>query len=420
MQLRSDVCKRIIMKDSIFDGKLKIEVAVASGIESVAKRELVRLGYLPGGANLGRIEFEGDFKDVLRSNVFLRTANRVRIIIGKFEASTFDSLFENVYFVDWQFVLPKDARIVVSAKSLKSKLFALRSVQSIVKKAIVSKLLSVYSGSVCDESGAEYDIEVSISNDIATVSLDTSGEGLHKRGYRTYLGDAPIRETLAAAMLELSVWNPDRYLIDPFCGSGTIPIEASLIGLNIAPGMYRKFSCENFSNAPNFRECVQKEAESLIDRERILHISGFDINPNALKLAMKHTERAGVRNKIHFQVCDMRNVSSRHSHGVIVTNPPYGERLMSDAELKTLYRDFGIMTKSLDEWCVYAITSYRGFEKYFGRKADKIRKLYNSELECNFYQYLASPPIKAKCKNDAEQKDQTVKTHDKVPKRSAI
>lgn len=385
--------------DSIFDGKLNIEVAVASGIEAVTKRELMRLGYEPSGANFGRITFEGDFKDVVRSNVFLRTANRVRIVLASFEAETFDMLFEGVYSMRWQDILPKDAKIVVDAKSSKSKLFALRSVQSITKKAIIAKLSTVYKGSF-DENGAEYDIEVSLQNDVATVTLDTSGEGLHKRGYRTYLGDAPIRETLASAMIMLSVWNPSRALIDPFCGSGTIPIEASMIGMNIAPGMNRNFACEQFSNAPTVRNIVQDEAQSLINRDVELHISGFDINKDAIKLALKHAERAGVKDKIHFQVSDMRDVSSRFSHGVIITNPPYGERLMQESELKTLYRDFGIMTGKLDEWCVYTITSYKAFEKYYGKHADKIRKLYNSELECNFYQYLATPPPKNGKKKD--------------------
>lgn len=377
--------------DSIFDGKLTIEVASASGIEAVTKRELVRLGYEPSGANFGRIEFDGTYKDVMRANVFLRTANRVRIVLGAFKAETFDELFDGIYAMRWQDILAKDAKIVVDAKSQKSKLFALRSVQSIAKKAIISKLSTVYHGTF-DESGAEYDIEVSLQNDVATVTLDTSGEGLHKRGYRTYLGDAPIRETLAAAMILLSVWNPSRALIDPFCGSGTIPIEASMIGMNIAPGMNRNFACEQFYGAPNVRESVQDEAQSLINRDIDLHISGFDINPAAIKLALKHAERAGVKDKIHLQVGDMRDVSSRFSHGVIITNPPYGERLMDEDELKKLYRDFGTMTSKLDEWCVYAITSYRAFEKYYGKRADKIRKLYNSELECNFYAYLASPP----------------------------
>lgn len=384
--------------DSIFDGKLNIEVAVASGIEAVCKRELLRLGYNPSGANFGRIEFEGDYRDVLRANVFLRTANRVRIVLAKFKAETFDELFDGIFAMRWQDVVTRDSRIVVNAKSLNSKLFALRSIQSITKKAIISKLTSTLGGSF-DESGAVFDVEVSLCGDVATVTLDTSGEGLHKRGYRTYLGDAPIRETLAAAMIELSVWNPDRAFIDPFCGSGTIPIEAALIGLNVAPCMNRNFACESFKNAPNVRELVQQEAQDSIC-DRVLHISGFDINKDAIKLAQKHAERAGVKDKIHLQVGDMRDVSSRFSHGVIVTNPPYGERLMDEAELKVLYRDFGAMTRKLDEWCVYAITSYRAFEKYFGARSDKVRKLYNSELECNFYQYLASPPPK-KDKNDA-------------------
>lgn len=381
--------------DSIFDGKLNIEVAVASGIEAVCKRELVSLGYAPSGANFGRIQFEGSYQDVLKANMFLRTANRVRIVLGSFEVHTFDELFDGVFAIEWQHILTKDARILIDAKSSKSTLFALRSVQSISKKAIIAKLSKFFNGSF-DENGAVYAIEVSIIDDIATVTLDTSGEGLHKRGYRTYLGDAPIRETLASAMILLSVWNPDRALIDPFCGSGTIPIEASMIGLNIAPGMNRNFACESFENAPNIREKLQNEAEQLINRDRALHISGFDINPDAISLALKHAERAGVRDKIHLQVGDMRDVSSRFSHGVIITNPPYGERLMDEKELRLLYQDFGKMTQNLDEWCVYAITSYKAFEKYYGRRADKIRRLYNSELECNFYQYLASPPPKSK------------------------
>lgn len=272
------------------------------------------------------------------------------------------------------------------------------------QKAIISKLASTLGGSF-DESGATYCVEVSFFDDEATVTLDTSGEGLHKRGYRTYLGDAPIRETLAAAMIELSVWNPDRAFIDPFCGSGTIPIEAAFIGLDIAPCMNRNFACESFANVPDLRQIVQQEAQERIKRDKVLHISGFDINKDAIKLALKHAERAGVKDKIHLQAGDMREVSSRFSHGVIVTNPPYGERLMDEDELKLLYRDFGVMTKKLDEWCVYAITSYKAFEKYFGRRADKVRKLYNSELECNFYQYLASPPQKVKNKKESFDND---------------
>lgn len=251
-----------------------------------------------------------------------------------------------------------------------------------------------YSCKTLPESGTAYNLEVAIFDDIATVTLDTSGEGLHKRGYRTFLGDAPLRETLASAMIQLSVWNPDRPLIDPFCGSGTIPVEAALIGLNIASGMNRNFACESFAKAPNVRADVQQEAEQLITRDRQLHISGFDINPDAIRLALKHAERAGVKDCIHLQTADMRELSSKKQYGIIITNPPYGERLMSDRDVERLYRDFGAVYRKLDKWCAYVITSYRGFEKHFGSRADKIRKLYNSQLECNFYAYLAPPPPK--------------------------
>lgn len=379
---------------SIFDGRLNIEVASASGIEAVTKRELISLGYAPSGAEAGRILFEGDYSDVLRANVFLRTAGRVRILLTTFTADTFDGLFENTAKYDWHEVLPLDAKIVVTAKSVKSKLFALSSVQSVVKKAIIASMQNHYKAKVFPEDGATYGIEVSIINDVVRITLDTSGAGLHKRGYRTWLGDAPIRETLAAAIIMLSVWNPDRAFADPFCGSGTIPIEASLIGLNIAPGMNRSFVCESFTNAPDLRKAVQDEAEQLINRDRELRISGFDLNPDAIKLALRHADKAGVRNKIHLQVADMKDFSSRYAHGVIVTNPPYGERLMKEDELKTLYREFGRTFSSLDEWCAYVITSYRAFEKYFGKRADKIRKMYNSELECNLYAYLGAKPKK--------------------------
>ncbi|MDE6059917.1 MAG: class I SAM-dependent RNA methyltransferase [Clostridia bacterium] len=392
---------------SIFDGQLKIEVAAARGIEAVVKRELISLGYAPSGASYGRICFEGDFKDVMRANVFLRTANRVRIVLGSFRAETFAELCDGVQSIRWQDILPKDAKIIVEAKSQKSKLFALRSIQSISKKAIISSMQRAYRITELPESGTPYDIEVSIADDLATITLDTSGDGLHKRGYRTYLGDAPLRETLASAMLSLSVWKPDRPLIDPFCGSGTIPIEAALMGLNIASGMNRSFACESFYGAPNVRGEVQQEAEQLIRRDVQLQISGFDINPDAIQLAMKHAERAGVASNIHLQVADMRNLSSHRPRGVIVTNPPYGERLMQNGEVEELYRDFGAVCKRMNDWCVYVITSHVGFEKHFGKRANKVRKLYNSQLECNFYQYLAPLPTNKQSKPspDCDNKD---------------
>lgn len=379
---------------SVFDGKLKIEVAAASGIEAVTKRELVALGYEPSGAEWGRITFEGSYLDVLRANMFLRTAGRVRIVLASFAADSFDALFDGMYAYPWQEVISRRGRVIVNAKSRGSKLFALSAVQSVSKKAIAKKLTQAYGVASLDESEEIYDIQVSLDADVATVALDTSGEGLHKRGWRTYLGDAPIRETLASAMLSLSVWKPDRPFIDPFCGSGTIPIEAALMGKNVASGMFRHFACEEFKLAPNIAGRVRDEAEQLVRRDVKLRISGFDIDPNAVKLAMKHASAAGVAGDIHLQAADMRGVSSRFKYGVIVTNPPYGERLMDEAALKTLYRDFGRMTARLDEWSIYAITSYRAFEKYFGRKADKVRKLYNSEIECNFYAFLGAKPPK--------------------------
>ena len=377
---------------SIFDGQLKIQVAVASGIEAVTKRELTTLGYLPSGAQLGRITFDGTMQDVARANMFLRTANRVRIILDSFKAQTFDELFDHVVSYKWDEVLDKNAQIIVNAKSIKSKLFALSSVQSITKKAIVTNLQKSYSLNALPEDGTKYELEVSIYEDTATISLDTSGNGLHKRGWRTYLGEAPIRETLAAAIILLSVWNPSRHLIDPFCGSGTIPIEACRIALNIASGINRDFQYEQFKLAPSVRNLVQDEALSLEQRDREIHISGFDINPQAIKLSQKHAALAGVGEYIHFQTLDMRNLSSKHPYGVLISNPPDGQRLMEESELKDLYRDFGTVFRRLPKWSAYVITSYRGFEKYFGMHANKIRKLYNSELECNLYQYLGEKP----------------------------
>ncbi|HKL94418.1 MAG TPA: class I SAM-dependent RNA methyltransferase [Clostridia bacterium] len=375
---------------SYFDGKLNISVASASGIEAVTKNELVGLGYAPGGANNGRITFSGSFLDVARCNMFLRTAGRVRINIAEFSATTFDELFEGNSNVRWEEILPQDAKIIVTAKSYKSALFSMSAIQSITKKAIVERMKKKFSINVLEESGATYSFEVSIVNDIATISLDTSGVGLHKRGYRTMVGEAPLRETTAAAMLLLSFWKWDKPLIDPFTGSGTIPIEAALIATNSAPGLNRHFAFEEFPNAPKLT--AKDEAQQLIISDRKLRISGFDIDPKAIKLANLHAENAGVKDLIHFQTADMRTVSSRFSYGVIVSNPPYGERLMKGAELFELYKDFGKMFSSLDDWSAFVITSCLSFEKHFGKRADKWRTLYNSELECRFYSFYGNPP----------------------------
>ena len=369
-----------------FDGKLELSVTSASGIEAVTKRELEGLGYAPGGATYGRISFEGDYRDMARANVMLRTANRVFINIARFHAETFDELFDGIKNIPWQSIIPKNARIIVNAKSFKSKLYALSSIQKITKKAIVTAMGSLF------ESGGTYTIEVVVNEDDVLVALDTSGTALHKRGYRTYVGEAPLRETLASAIILLSIWKWDRPFVDPFCGSGTLPIEAALIATNTAPGLNRNFAFENFIKAPEVITSVKEEARDNIVLDRDLRISGFDINKDAISLALRHARNAGVDSKIHLQVADMRTLSSRFSHGVIVTNPPYGERLLGEKELQTLYRDFGKVYRSLDDWSAYVITSYDNFERYFGARADKTRKLYNSELECKLYRYLGAPP----------------------------
>ena len=369
-----------------FDGKLELSVTSASGIEAVTKRELEGLGYAPGGAVYGRISFDGEYCDVARANVMLRTANRVFINIARFHAETFDELFEGIKNVPWQNIIPKNARVIVNAKSFKSKLFALSSIQKITKKAIVTAMGNLF------ESGGTYTFEVVINEDEVLVALDTSGTALHKRGYRTYVGEAPLRETLASAIILLSVWKWDRPFIDPFCGSGTLPIEAALIATNTAPGLNRNFAFENFLKAPEVLSSVKEEARDNILLDRDVRISGFDINKDAISIALKHARNAGVDNKIHLQVADMRSLSSRYSHGVIITNPPYGERLLKEKELQNLYVDFGKVYRSLDEWSAYVITSYGNFERYFGARADKTRKLYNSELECKLYRYLGAPP----------------------------
>lgn len=379
---------------SYFDGKLNISVASASGIEAVTKNELLALGYTPGGAIDGRIAFCGTFLDVARCNLFLRTAGRVRIIVAEFVATTFDELFEECSNVSWQDILPKDAAVIVTAKSNKSALFSMSAIQSITKKAIVEKMLEKCGLTTFVESGATFSFEVSIVNDKVTIALDTSGTGLHKRGYRTMVGEAPIRETTAAAMLLLSFWKWDKPLIDPFVGSGTIPIEAALIATSTAPGLNRHFAFEEFPNAPMLCDNARDEARQLMERDRKLRISGFDIDSKAIRLSNLHAQNAGVKDLIHFQTADMRTISSRFSYGVVLTNPPYGERLMKGAELYELYRDFGKMFDTLDEWSAFVITSCLSFEKHFGRKANKKRTLYNSELECRLYSFFGKPPRK--------------------------
>ena len=376
---------------------MEICVTSASGIEAVTKRELYKIiGKEDLSAINGRIKFEGDESDVAKCNLNLRTGNRVEIVLGGFKAETFDDLFDGVKSIPFEEYIDRDGKIIVSAKSVQSKLFAYSAIQSVSKKAICERLCKKYGVNELNESGARYKIEVAALKDYVTVTLDTSGDGLHRRGYRGLVGEAPLKETLAAALVELSVWNKTRPFADLFCGTGTIPIEACMIALNIPAGLNRGFDFQNWKCFDKkIFDRAAEEAESNIVTDADLRISGFDIDDKQLKLARKHAELAGVDKYIHFQRADMRDFSSRFSHGVIISNPPYGERLSDRKEVEKLYRDYGKKVASLDDWCAYTLTPVDDFERLFGKKADKKRKIYNGKIECCYYSHLAPPPKKA-------------------------
>lgn len=376
---------------------MEICVTSASGIEAVTKRELYKIiGKEDLSAINGRIKFEGDESDVAKCNLNLRTGNRVEIVLGGFKAETFDDLFDGVKSIPFEEYIDRDGKIIVSAKSVQSKLFAYSAIQSVSKKAICERLCKKYGVNELGESGARYKIEVAALKDYVTVTLDTSGDGLHRRGYRGLVGEAPLKETLAAALVELSVWNKTRPFADLFCGTGTIPIEACMIALNIPAGLNRSFDFQNWKRFDKkIFDRAAEEAKANIVTDADLRISGFDIDDKQLKLARKHAELAGVDKYIHFQRADMRDFSSRFSHGVIISNPPYGERLSDRKEVEKLYRDYGKKVASLDDWCAYTLTPVDDFERLFGKKADKKRKIYNGKIECCYYSHLAPPPKKA-------------------------
>lgn len=375
---------------------MEICVTSASGIEAVTKRELYKIiGKEDLSAINGRIKFEGDESDVAKCNLNLRTGNRVEIVLGGFKAETFDDLFEGIKAIPFEEYICRDGKIIVNAKSVQSKLFAYSAIQSVSKKAICERLCKKFGVNELGESGARYKIEVAALKDYVTVTLDTSGDGLHRRGYRGLVGEAPLKETLAAALVELSVWNKTRPLADLFCGTGTIPIEACMIALNIPAGLNRGFDFQNWKCFDKkIFDRAAEEAKANIVTDADLRIGGFDIDDKQLKLARKHAELAGVDKYIHFQRADMRDFSSRFSHGVIISNPPYGERLSDRKEVEKLYRDYGKKVASLDDWCAYTLTPVDDFERLFGKKADKKRKIYNGKIECCYYSHLAPPPKK--------------------------
>ena len=369
------------------------------GLESVLKREIQDLGYEIVQVEDGRITFCGDMEALARANVFIRTAERIMVKVGGFPAKTFDELFEATKALHWEDYLPKDAKFWVSKASTKnSALFSASDIQSIVKKAIVERLKTVYHVNWFDEDGAEYPIRVFINKDMVSIALDASGISLHKRGYRQLVGKAPISETLAAALIMLTPWRKERILVDPFCGSGTFPIEAAMMAANIAPGMNRSFTAESWANLIDKKlwyEAID-EANDLIDDQIETDIQGYDIDGDVVRMARQNAENAGVDHLIHFQERPVSALSHPKKYGFIITNPPYGERLEEKEALPGLYREFGESFRKLDSWSAYMITSYEDAERYFGRKADKNRKIYNGMLKTYFYQFQGPKPPRPK------------------------
>ncbi|MFM7921241.1 MAG: MEKHLA domain-containing protein [Planctomycetaceae bacterium] len=363
------------------------------GLESVVARELERLGYTGLRVVDGKVHFQGDERDIARCNLWLRSADRLLIRVGEFPAPDFDALFDQTKALPWSDLLPIDAKFPVAGRSVLSRLHAVPAIQGAVKKAIVESLKRTYQRFRFDESGSTFQIEVSLLRDVATLTIDTSGDGLHKRGYREFVGAAPLRETMAAGLIQLSYWNRDRQFVDPFCGSGTLPIEAAMIGRNIAPGIGRSFAAEDWRwlDRRIWRE-VRTEARDLRQPRMVLPILGFDHDPSAIRLSEKGANEAGVAGDIQFRCQEVSDFRTNAEYGVVITNPPYGERLGDPEEVAAVYRELGRVTASLPTWGVYVITSNRGFEQQFGRRAPRRRKLFNGRLECQFYQYPGPPP----------------------------
>lgn len=367
------------------------------GLETVLKKEIIDLGYEISQVEDGRVTFTGDAEAICRANVGLRTAERVLLKIGSFQAFTFEELFDRTKELPWEEYIPVDGRFwVTKATSIKSKLFSPSDIQSLVKKAIVERLKTVYHVSWFEEDGASYPIRVFLMKDTVTVAIDTSGDSLHKRGYRKLTSKAPITETLAAALILLTPWKKDRILVDPFCGSGTFPIEAAMMAANIAPGMNRSFAAEEWENLIPKREWydVLDEAREAVDLSVETDIQGYDIDGEIVRAARENAKLAGVDKLIHFQQRDVVALSHPKKYGFLITNPPYGERIEEKENLPALYRTLGERFAELDSWSEYVITAYEDAEKYIGRKADRNRKIYNGMMKTYFYQFLGPKPPK--------------------------
>ena len=377
--------------------KIELIAPCHFGLESVLKREVTELGYEVSSVEDGRVCFWGDVQAICAANIFLRTAERILIKIGTFRAESFDELFEETKKLPWEDYITRDGKFwVTKAASVKSKLFSPSDIQSIMKKAIVERLKNRYKMEWFPEDGASYPIRVFLMKDIATVGIDTSGVSLHKRGYRQMTVKAPITETLAAALIMLTPWKRDRILVDPFCGSGTFPIEAAMMAAKIAPGMNRSFTAEAWENLipkKAWYDAVD-EANDLAERNVDVDIQGYDIDPASLRAARQNARDAEVDHLIHFQERAVKELRHPKKYGFIITNPPYGERLEEKEALPALYREFGESFRTLDCWSAYMITSYEDAQRYFGRQADKNRKIYNGMLKTYFYQFSGPKPPK--------------------------
>ncbi len=367
------------------------------GLETILKREIIDLGYDISKVEDGRVTFHGDEDAVCRANIFLRSAERILIKVGSFHAETFDDLFEGTKALPWEAFIPADGKFwVTKAASVKSKLFSPSDIQSIMKKAMVERMKEHYGISWFEESGESFPVRAFLYKDEVTVGLDTTGESLHKRGYRKLTAKAPIAENLAAALIMLTPWNKDRILLDPFCGSGTFPIEAAMMAANIAPGMnrdFRAFDWKHLILPKMWYDCLD-EARDSVDMTVDTDIQGYDIDPEMVRISRENARLAGVEKLIHFQARPMEQLSHSKKYGFIITNPPYGERIEEKKNLPALYRMLGEKYQSLDSWSMFLITSYENAQKDIGRKADKNRKLYNGMLKTYFYQYLGPKPPK--------------------------
>ena len=369
--------------------KLELIATATFGLEAVVRREIEALGYRIIKTEDGKVTYMGDERAIVRSNLWLRTADRVLLKMAEFSAVEFEELFQQTKGLPWEQLIPLDGRFTVTGTSVKSKLHSVPAYQKIVKKAIVEKLKEFYGVEVFEETGAEYTVKASLLKDRVTLTVDTSGTGLHKRGYRISDVAAPIKETLAAAMIQLSFWKKDRILVDPCCGSGTIPIEAAMIGRNIAPGLNRTFACEGWDFIPaNLWKEERKAAFDNMNYEQPLDIYGYDINSKAVKAAQENAAEAGVDDCIQFCRADIRNLNSEGDNGIIITNPPYGKRIGEEDEISEIYEALKKFFKENRDWSLFMITTDKEVEKkVMGRKADRRRKLYNGRLETCYYQF---------------------------------